>query len=50
MLGSRSASSAEAAAQETRGKRNTPADLGSSRLETSGREKRRTTLIASPTM
>lgn len=50
MLGSRSASSAEAAAHETLGKRYTPAVSESSRLLTSGKEKRLTTFIASPTI
>ena len=48
--GSKSALSAEAAAQETRGKRNTPAMFESSRLQTSGNEKRLTTLMVSPTI
>lgn len=50
MLGSRSASSAEAAAQETLGKRYTPATFDSSRLLILGREKRLTTFMLSPTI
>jgi hypothetical protein len=48
--GSRSASSALAAAQETLGNRNTPALFKRSPSSTFGSENRRTTLIASPTM
>jgi len=48
--GSRSASSALAAAQETLGNRNTPALFDRSPSSTFGSENRRTTLIASPTM
>lgn len=49
-VGSRSASSAEAAAQETLGKRYIPASFESSHLLTSGNENRLTTFIASPTI
>lgn len=47
-FGSRSAPSAEAEAHETLGKGNTPAIFDSSRLHTSGREKRLTTFMNSP--
>jgi len=50
ILGSRSASSAEAAAHETLGKRYTPATFDSSRLLILGREKRLTTFMYSPTI
>lgn len=49
-LGSKSASSAEAAAHETRGKRKTPAFFESSLLVMSGKENRLTTFMASPTI
>lgn len=48
--GSISTSSAEAAAHETLGKRNTPALFDNSSLLTSGREKRLTTFMVSPTI
>ena len=48
--GSRSASSAEAAADETLGKRKTPSTFDTSCLVTLGRENRRTTFMASPTI
>lgn len=46
--GSRSASSAEADAEETLGKQKTPDMFGKSLFVTSGREKRLTTLTDSP--
>lgn len=48
--GSRSASSADAAAQETLGNGYKPAFLDNSCSLTSGKEKRRTTFIVSPTI
>lgn len=48
--GSKSASSAEADADETLGKRYTPETFASSHLLTLGREKRLTTFMVSPTI